>query len=60
MSHNGNDISLRTNESLGDSLGTSDHKEKVKTKRAGSLWVDPLYGVQPNINFNKKNLIFWK
>jgi hypothetical protein len=54
MSHNGNDISLTTNGSLGSSLGTSNHKKKVKIERAWSLWVEHLYGLQPNIIFNKK------
>jgi hypothetical protein len=58
MSHNGNDISFTTNGRLGNSLGISDHKKKVKTKRAGSLWVESLYGLQPNIIFDKKKLSF--
>jgi hypothetical protein len=57
MSHNGNDISFTTNGSLGSNLGTSNHK-KVKIERAWSLWVEPLYGLQPNIIFNQKKSSF--
>jgi hypothetical protein len=45
MSHNGNDIFLTTNGSLGGSLGISDHKKKVKIERARSPWVEPLVGL---------------
>jgi hypothetical protein len=58
MSHNGNDISLTANWSLGGSLGTSNHKKKVKIEKAGSLWVELLYGLQPNIIFHPKKSSF--
>jgi hypothetical protein len=54
MPHNGNGISLTSNGFLGGSLGTSDHKKKIKTKRARTSWVEPLYGPQPNIIFKQK------
>jgi hypothetical protein len=58
MSHIGNGISLTSNGSLGGSLGTSDHKKKIKTERARSLWVEYLYGPQPNIIFDNKKIVF--
>jgi hypothetical protein len=54
MSHNRNDIYLTSNGSLGANLVTSDHKKKIKTERAWSSWVEPLYGPQPNIIFDPK------
>jgi hypothetical protein len=40
---------------LGDNLGNSDYKKKVKSEGRPSLWVKPLYGIQPKIIFDRKN-----
>jgi hypothetical protein len=57
---NGRFISLLANGSLGNSLGNNDYKKKVKSEGRPSLWVKPLYGIQPNIIFDRKNHVIQK
>jgi len=54
---NGSLIFLIAIKSLGGSFGNDDYKKKMKSEGMPSLWVEFLYGIQPNIIFDKKNLV---
>jgi len=54
---NGSLISLLATKSLGGSFGNNDYKKRVKSEGMPSSWVEPFYGIQPNIIFDKKNFV---
>lgn len=57
---NGSLISLLAIGNLGNSLGNSYYKKKVKNEGRPSLWVKPMYGIQPNMIFDRKNHVIQK